>query len=280
MARAVDTGLFGPRSVSWKVNREQVMLLGGGCALLLQIAHPLVAAGVAGHSSFKADPMRRLRRTLDATLAIIFGTTEEAERAAAGVRAVHARVRGELPEAVGPFAAGTRYDAQDPELLLWVHATLVDASIRSYRLFVDEFRPGEVDRYYEETKVAARILGVPDDLIPPTLEDFDRYVARVLAGPSITIGETARDLAQHVLYPSLRFPPKAAFRWAAILTVGLLPEEARATYGFRWDAARERRFRRRSSLVRQTIRLLPPSARLFPQARSAERRLRTEPAGR
>src|SRR6185503_3687145 len=90
---AVDVGLFGPGSVTWRVNREQALLLGGGCALLEQLAHPMVAAGVSDHSDFRTDPLKRLRRTLDATLAIIFGTTEEARRAADGIRAVHSRVQ-------------------------------------------------------------------------------------------------------------------------------------------------------------------------------------------
>lgn len=82
----VDLGIYGPGSVSWRVNRDQLMLLGGGRALLLQLAHPKVAAGVFEHSDFRDDPMKRLRRTLDATLALIFGTTEEAGRAARGIR--------------------------------------------------------------------------------------------------------------------------------------------------------------------------------------------------
>jgi len=123
-----DVGLFGPDSLTWRVNREQALLLGGGRALLLQLAHPLVAAGVADHSDFRSDPLRRLRRTLDATLAMIFGTTAEAEAAAAGVRAVHERVTGTLRTRVGRFDAGTPYRAEDPALL----ADYLDAAAVSF----------------------------------------------------------------------------------------------------------------------------------------------------
>src|SRR5438270_2462341 len=114
-----DPGLFGPQSMIWNVARERVLVAAGPAALLMQLAHPLVAAGVAAHSDFRRDPFARLRSTLDATLKISFGDTAQAHRAATRVMTVHRRVRGRLGERVGRFPAGTTYDATDPRLAMW-----------------------------------------------------------------------------------------------------------------------------------------------------------------
>src|SRR5438105_13221343 len=115
-----DPGLFGPQSMIWNVARERVLVAAGPAALLMQLAHPLVAAGVDDHSDFRRDPFARLRATLDDTLTISFGNSEQSERAADRVRAVHRRVRGRLRSGVGSYATGTPYDAADPALALWV----------------------------------------------------------------------------------------------------------------------------------------------------------------
>src|SRR5205085_5742513 len=114
-----DAGLFGPGSLTWRVNREGVLLLGGGRALLLQVAHPLVAAGVAQHSNYREDPFGRLFRTLDTVTTIVFGATPDAHEAAARLRRIHERVKGVADD-------GTPYQATDHDLIMWVHATLVD----------------------------------------------------------------------------------------------------------------------------------------------------------
>lgn len=268
-----DPGLFGPESITWRVNREQALLVGGGCALLLQLAHPLVAAGVADHSDFKADPLKRLRRTLDATLGIVFGTTDEAERCAATIRSVHSRVQGTLPADTGRFPAGTPYRAEDPPLLEWVQATLIDTAIRTYGLLFSPLSHAERERYYTEAKAIAAMLGVPDGQMPGTYDGFDeRYRARI-ASDEIAVGPQARDLGRAVLAPKLRFVPRPVFAPLGLLTVGLLPPQIRERYGFRWSPARERAFRAGAAAIGRTAKALPGRVRLFPQARAAERRL-------
>ena len=153
-----NDGLFGPTSVTWRVNREAVLLLGGGRALLMQIAHPLVAAGVADHSDFRSDPLGRLRRTLEAMLTITFGTVEEAKRTLRSVNGIHAKVCGTLEEATGGFAAGSRYQARDPRLLLWVHATLVDTSIVVYRRYVGDLSDEEWEIVKTHPEMGEKIL--------------------------------------------------------------------------------------------------------------------------
>ena len=159
--------LFGPGSVTWRVNREAVLLLGGGRALLLQVAHPLVAAGVAAHSEFRAHPLRRLWRTLDLMLTLAFADGATALGAVRTIEGVHARVHGVLEEPSGPFPRGTRYDANDPALLLWVYATLVDTALVVYERFVEPLAVDGRAAYYDGSKIGGRLLGIPEAMMPP-----------------------------------------------------------------------------------------------------------------
>src|SRR5438477_8172854 len=134
-------GLYTDDSITRRVNRENVLLLGGGRALLMQLAHPKVAAGVDEHSDFRAHPVRRLRRTVRMTMAIVFGDQKTAEAAALAVNRVHGRVRG------------GDYQALDPDRLLWVHATLVDSALVTYERFVQRLSPGDREQLYQESKL-------------------------------------------------------------------------------------------------------------------------------
>src|ERR671937_680596 len=158
-----DAGLFGPESLTWRVNREGVLLLGGGAALTLQVAHPLVAAGVAEHSNYREDPWGRLYRTLDLTTKIVFGSTKTAKEASDRIKRVHARVHGVTKEPGGRYPVGTPYDARDPELLMWVHATLVNTSLLVYTRYVGSLTIAEQQGYYEEQKVLGEQFGIPRD---------------------------------------------------------------------------------------------------------------------
>lgn len=273
MTTHVDVGIYGPNSVTWRVNREQIMLLGGGRALLLQLAHPVVAAGVAQHSDFAADPMKRLRRTLDATLAIVFGTNDEAERAAAQVRAVHDAVRGTLSEDVGRYKAGTPYEANNPEYLRWVGATLLDTSIQVYELMCGRLSTDDLNRFYEESKLFVKMLGVPDDYVASTIDEFREYFDGMIASDKIAVGEVGRRLAHDVLHPKVRFVPPPVFGALGIVTTGLLPPSVRERYGLPWSPARERAFRAQIRMARIANKRLPGRIRLFPQAREALRRV-------
>src|ERR1700736_5787584 len=131
-----DRGLFGPDSVIWRVNRESAVALAGTCAILMQFAHPKVAAGVREHSRYQVDPVGRLRRTLDLTMAIVFGPRPAAMEAVRAINSRHRTVRG------------PGYSAMDPALLLWVHGTLVYSAIRGYRALVGPLTDAEADQYY------------------------------------------------------------------------------------------------------------------------------------
>src|SRR5512145_2531502 len=125
-------GLYGPGSVSWKVNREGAVMLGGGRAALLQLAHPYVAHAVDQHSATRTDPLGRFQRTFDNVFAMVFGDWDTAVKCSRRVHAIHSRISGEISEDVGAFRKGAHYDANDESALMWVHATLLAGALEAY----------------------------------------------------------------------------------------------------------------------------------------------------
>ena len=166
---------FSPDGMIWQVDREMVLLLAGGRALLMQLAHPKVAAGVAEHSHFKADPLGRLYRTMGAMWSIVFDEAPAARASLEQVKNVHRRIHGIISPAESlPF--GTPYDALDMKLLLWVHATLIDSAMVAYDIFVKPLAANEKSKYYDDSKKLARLFEIPETLVPASLVDFDRYM--------------------------------------------------------------------------------------------------------
>jgi uncharacterized protein (DUF2236 family) len=263
---------------AWRLHREVVILAGWGRAILLQLAHPLVAQGVADHSSFAADPrgrVRRLKQTLGAMLALTFGTAGEAAEAAAAINKIHDRVNGRLREGAGEFAAGTGYSAHDPALLAWVHATLVDTFLLSYERFIAPLSPAERDRYCLEAGGAAPLLGIPPDALPRSTGELTSYLERMFSSGEIVVTGTARSLAREVLAPGLPWPARPLLALARLTTVGLLPPPIREAYGFEWSPRRERALSLVSAATRRSLPFLPPLVRHWPAARRAARRERT-----
>lgn len=231
-------GYFSPESVIRRIGNTPVTpFLGGGTAVLLQVAHPLVAAGVACHSDYRGDLWRRLGRTLQALYLITFGTKAEAERAAAAVQAVHASIRGAIPAALGPFPAGTPYAADDPELMLWVHATLVTASLSAYRRFERSLSAGEEDEYYRQMATVAELFGVPAAIVPASLTEFRSYFANQLASAAISVTAPAREIAAVVLRAPLPAPMRLLSPAHRLATAAQLPAQLRDEYGLRWTRA-------------------------------------------
>jgi uncharacterized protein (DUF2236 family) len=231
-------GYFAPESVIRRLGNSPVVpLLGGGPAVLLQVAHPLVAAGVVHHSDYRNDLWRRLLRTLRALYLIIYGSTEEAERAGEAVRAVHAHVRGTTRERLGTFPAGTPYAASDPDLMLWVHATLVMTSLAVHHRFVGRLARDEMEAYYREMALVGRLFGLPTSVIPPTSADFAEYVNARLAGPEICVTAPAREVAAVILEAPLPAPLRVLAPAHRLATAALLPARLREEYGLGWSPA-------------------------------------------
>lgn len=261
-------------SISWRIDRENVLLFGGRRALLLQLAHPLVAQGVADHSNFQRDRVGRLLRTIDLSLTIMFGEVEMAQQAIEQIKAVHRIVEGTLPDDVGAYAKGTPYRAGDAELLLWVHATLVETALHFYERFVQPLSDVEADRYYAETFWAAHSIGIPDSMLPQNFVGFRQYWNEMIDSDRIFVGERAAELASEILYPSSLPFPRRLLDPLNLITIGTLPERVRQMYELRWSATRALALKALSLTVPRAIRLLPPQLRFVPHALEAERRER------
>jgi uncharacterized protein (DUF2236 family) len=224
-------GYFAPESVIRHVGNTAVTpFLGGGTAVLLQVAHPLVAAGVADHSDYDRDLWRRLVGTLRALYKITYGSKAEADRAAAAVQNVHTRVRGTTREHLGIYPAGTAYSAGDPELMLWVHATLVDASLSAFQRFEHRLTRTDQESYYRDMALVARLFGTPADVIPATLGDFRDYFDAQIAGDAISVTEPASQIARVVLRAPLPVPMRLVGPAHRLATAALLPERLRREY--------------------------------------------------
>jgi uncharacterized protein (DUF2236 family) len=299
-----DPGLYGPGSEAWRLNREAMLLLGAGPrALLLQLAHPLVAEGVAQHSDFRADPWGRLAATLRSYLRIVYGSTAAARSEIRRLNELHRAVRGPVSDPGARARHGARYRARDPELSLWVHATLVDSTIAAYDAWIEPLSRARSATFYAETRVVGRAFGIPDELLPADLDAFEAYIGHMLApdGP-IRVGDLARELGTTVLAPplgpaltaigdlrlagrDLRAPlaaalaalPSAAYRWLLWPAVGLLPARVREGYGLRWGPLERAVGGWLVRAWRAWRPVLPADFRQMPQALAADRRVAAAP---
>ncbi len=256
--------LLGPDTVSWRVNREPVVFMGGGRALLLQVAHPLVAAGVAQHSDYQRHPWKRLTRTLDTTIKVVFADAQSSARAAARLASRHASVRGIADD-------GTPYDARDPALLLWVWATLVDTSLTLYERCFGPLPAGDRERFYGEQQLFAHACGVPEGDCPPTLADFTDYIARMVADV-LSVTEPARAVRDAIAGAAVAAPLRPLLAPHTLITAGLLPPQLRAQYGFEWGPARQRRLDAWLGLSGAAARAVPRAVRELPVRFVASRR--------
>lgn len=258
-----------PDTIARRVNAERIVVLGWPRAILLQFAHPLVAAGVADHSAFRRGPftaVMRLHYTIRAMLALGFGDEQERSTALEGIRTIHRRVNGSLRETTGIFPTGTRYSAEDPDLVLWVHATLLETIPLVYELLVRPLTAAERDTYVEETAPVAIDLGARPGEVPRTWNESLAYLRRTYSSGVIAVGADARELAPRVLSPLGGVA--APFGWMnRLLTVGLLPDNIRAMYGYDWSERHDRRFRRLVATMRAGRRITPAPLALWPEAR-------------
>lgn len=232
-------GYFDDDSVIRRVHREQVVALSGPRALLMQAAHPLAFAGFFVASSSLDDPYPRLERTAAVMNTVIFGEKEAANRVTARVRRIHSRMGGTLQKAAGPYPAGTHWAADDPELLLWIIATLVDSSLLVYQRYVRPLSAEEREEYWRDYRVLACLFGLNEDQVPDTVRGLEDYLEQMLAGDQLRVIPEARELAiQIVLHPPVPLPARPLLELANFITIGLLPAPLRRQYGLSWDPVR------------------------------------------
>jgi uncharacterized protein (DUF2236 family) len=263
--------IFSPDTLFWRINREALMVLSGPRALLLELAHPLVAQGVMAHSNFRARPLGRLFRTVGVMTALNFEPRPKAGVAVKHTRQCHSRVHGTLPEDVGPYLAGTPYRADDPLLQLWVLATLLDSVLAAYEHLVRPLALTEKHAYYQVGQRLGRAFGIPAELMPPTYDDFECYVGAMLESDALTVGPAGREVVSALFAPKLLGP---AIRLSSFISLGLTPPHLRAAYGLPWTPAHEQWFQRLGALSRRLRPLTPEPLCVHPQALLAEWRVR------
>src|SRR5438270_2298303 len=190
---------FGDESAVRRVQREHVVGLAGPRALLMQAAHPVAFAGFFASTRALEDPYPRLARTAAAMNTIIFGERRAADRVAGRVRRVHSRVRGTLSEPAGRFTAGTPWAADDPALLLWIIATLVDSSLLVYERYVRPMSAAEREQYWSDYRTVAVLFGLPDEHTPKSLSELRDYIEMMLAGDELHVTPEARELATRIV---------------------------------------------------------------------------------
>ncbi|MEO6942432.1 MAG: oxygenase MpaB family protein [Terrimesophilobacter sp.] len=234
------------------VSGEAVLLAGAGRAILLQIAHPAVGRGVARHSDFSSDPLRRLRNTLTYVYVVVYGTPEEVARIARAVNATHVQVRGD------------QYDASDPDLQLWVAATLYQTAIEVYERVVGPLPPEDVEQLYRDYAVLGTTLTMSPGLWPKDTEAFRKYWLSTLA--TLRVDDEVLAVSRALLHPTggpwwiRRMMPLVR-----LITAGLLDESLRTTFELPWDARRQRRFDRTMRMMARTNRILPARLRHWPR---------------
>src|SRR5215210_3211946 len=254
-----------------RVHREYVVGLAGPRTLLLQATHPVAFAGFFAHTGALDEPYERLARTARVMDTIMFGLRADADRMTRRVRAMHRRVRGELSQAAGPFPAGTPYAADDPQLLLWILAVIVDSSLLVYGKYVRGMSRDERDAYWQDYKLVGTLFGLAEHEMPATIEDFENYMQGMLESGELHITPQARELAiDIVMRPPVPLTVRPLLELANQITVGLLPADIRRGYGLSWDPARSVALHGGAEyLKRVVVPLLPERLRVTPRARGA-----------
>jgi uncharacterized protein (DUF2236 family) len=265
-------GVYGPSSMVWRINREQLLFLAGTRAALLQEAHPFVAHGVDQHSQAKNDPLGRFERTFKHVHAMLFGDLESAITSARRVHAFHQKIRGTIGETSGAYAKGSFYRANDEHALLWVHATLWESSVTAYELFFHPLRPDEKERYYQETKLFAYMFGIPDEWLPTSWPDFVAYNHRMWQSEELAVESTAREMASFILSPANPLHQHLA-GWNRIMTAGLLPLRFRRAYGLAFGARERALYEASVRAIHGSFRFVPRAYRFVPAYLAARTRI-------
>jgi uncharacterized protein (DUF2236 family) len=250
-----QAGLYTPRNMLWRIHREGIVALAAARALLLELAHPMVAAGVADHSDFRHRPMRRLFGTLLVMQRLSFGDLRAAQWAARHTNQCHQKVKGVL-------ATGEAYDADDPHLRLWVLATIIDSTTRAYDRFIAPLSDSERAEYYEDSKEMARMFGIPASVMPATYADFCAYIQHTI-DETLLVGLQAREILDALFHHPLT---GWLVRLASWVGIGMLPEHIRTGFDLAWTAQDEQRSLWLAGITRRLRPYLPNLLVIHPQA--------------
>lgn len=265
-------GVFGPASVSWRINREAAIFLGAGRALLLQLAHPWVAAAIGDQSKVFADPIGRFHRTFNVTFTMAFGTLDQALAMARRLHRRHAAIEGVLPATAGPFVAGSSYRANDMAALRWVHATLVETGLMAHDLILPSLADDDRERYWSEQRFSAGLFGIPQDCLAEDWTSFVSYIQAISNSGVLTVSPVARDIAGELFSGRVTGIPVPA--WYRALTAQMLPEGLRVGFGLPFGDAERRSASRALTWMRRIYCSLPDRLRTVGPYQEAEARVR------
>ncbi len=270
-----NEGLFGPGSITWRVDKEAILFMGAARAALLQVAHPWVAEAIAQQSRTKTDPIGRFHRTFTIMFAMNFGSLDHSMHQARRLHAIHSHISGELSETTGPFAQGSPYYANDVAAMLWVHATLVETALMMYELVCPPLSPSDKEAYYSASKQKSRYFGLDPAWLPDTWADFQRYNRQMHASEILTVGSAAKDIASFLILGKAdgrrTFVPLPG--WYRAITARVLPERIRDQYGLPFSVAEERTSETALRWIRRVYFRLPRRFRYVPPYHEALGRL-------
>jgi uncharacterized protein (DUF2236 family) len=265
------SGVFGPRSMTWLIDRESAIFFGAGRALLLQLAHPWVAAAIEQHSDTFADPVGRFHRTFSTVFSMVFGTLDQSISAARRLHHRHAGINGRLPRTAGPFAVGSAYCANAVPALRWVYATLIETALIAYELVMPPLTPQQRERYYRESMLFAALFGIPKESLPQTWTAFSAYFSAMVQSDELSVSNQTRSIARRLIAGAdFWLPIPASYQ---DLTLALLPEPIRKEFGFSLDNAKQVHINRSIALVRGLHPFLPGRLRYVGPYQEAKQRL-------
>ena len=252
-------GIFGPDSLTWRVDREALIFLGAGRALLLQLAHPWVSAAIAEHSQTFADPIGRFHRTFNVMFTMVFGTLDQALAAARRLHRRHAAIIGVVPATAGPFAQGSSYSANEASALCWVHATLIDSALAARALVLPALTADERERYYAECRTFAALFGIPQSSLPATWDAFAACSEAMWESEVLCVSDQARAIAGQIMHGNkiwLR-PPG----WYRAITARMLPARLRDAFGLHYGPAEQQAAETAIKWIRRVYPALPERLR-------------------
>jgi uncharacterized protein (DUF2236 family) len=270
-------GIFGPRSFTWQIDRESAIFLGAGRALLLQFAHPWVAAAIEQHSDTFADAVGRFHRTFGTVFSIVFGTLDQSMSAARRLHRRHASITGRLPWTAGPCAVGSTYHANAIPVLRWVYATLIETALLAYELVLPPLTARQRERYYRESQLFAGLFGIPKECLPQDWTEFSDYFCAMVQSDRLSVSEATRSMARRLITGTgLWLPVPGSYQ---DLTVALLPPALRERFGFSFGDTQRREIDRAVALTRRLYPFLPARLRYVGPYQEAQQRLagRTAP---
>lgn len=269
-----ENGLFGPDSMMWHVGQYITpTALGSGRALLLQISHPWITAGIDAHSSLRANPLKRGRKTFRYVLSIIYGTREQAMQTARELRNIHSHVEGQLPDHAGPFTKGSEYRANEVQAMVWVHATLWETLVITYEQSVGPLSAAEKERFYQETKLFAYMFGIPDDALPKDWSAFLKYCQEMRESGTLVITPASKRLAEYLFgwHGLLLYVPG---KYATLAAAANLPPNLREGYGLKYGPFRRTFFKSTLAASRAAHKIVPRGLTQNPVHKEANARIR------